>query len=142
MTSNKTVMTRPAELASFNVAHSDDAIMHLLHNALACGSCIIATSCIIASSSCVHIKRLNLSWACYNYYLTYACARKRGNARLVGGAGHKKLLQLLCSQCEVIGLQQSRTVQKFHSDYFSYCILTAIQWLHQRWPLQRRIFSP
>ena len=25
---NKTVMTRPAELASFNVAHSDDAIMH------------------------------------------------------------------------------------------------------------------
>ena len=28
MTSNKTVMTRPAELASFNVAHSDDAIMH------------------------------------------------------------------------------------------------------------------
>ena len=30
MTSNKTVMTRPAELASFNVAHSDDAIMHLV----------------------------------------------------------------------------------------------------------------
>ena len=28
VTSNKTVMTRPAELASFNVAHSDDAIMH------------------------------------------------------------------------------------------------------------------
>ena len=28
VTSNKTVMTRPAELASFNVAHEDDAIMH------------------------------------------------------------------------------------------------------------------
>ena len=28
VTSNKTVMTRPAELASFNVAHSDDAIIH------------------------------------------------------------------------------------------------------------------
>ena len=30
VTSNKTVMTRPAELASFNVAHLDDAIMHLV----------------------------------------------------------------------------------------------------------------
>ena len=30
MTSNKTVMTRPAELASFNVAHSDNAIVHLV----------------------------------------------------------------------------------------------------------------
>ena len=30
MSSNKTVMTRPAELASLNVAHSDDTIMHLV----------------------------------------------------------------------------------------------------------------
>ena len=47
MTSNKTVMTRPAELASFNVAHEDDAIMHevaIMHEP-------------------------HLSWACYNYYL-------------------------------------------------------------------------
>ena len=39
MTSNKTVMTCPAELASFNVAHSDDAIMHLvalLHHPRVC----------------------------------------------------------------------------------------------------------
>ena len=54
MTSNKTVMTRPAELASFNVAHEDDAIMHEV---------------AIMHEPHVHIKRLNLSWACYNYYL-------------------------------------------------------------------------
>ena len=39
MTSNKTVMTRPAELASFNVAHSDDAILQpraLLHHPRVC----------------------------------------------------------------------------------------------------------
>ena len=30
VTSNKTVMTCPAEVKSFNVAHSDDAIMHLV----------------------------------------------------------------------------------------------------------------
>ena len=53
--------------------------------------------------------------------LTYACARKRGNARLVGGAGPIELRQLQCSQCEVIGVQQSRTVLKFNSEYFSYC---------------------
>ena len=32
MTSNKTVMTRPAELASYNVAHSDDALGCIMHS--------------------------------------------------------------------------------------------------------------
>ena len=37
VTSNKTAMTCPAELASFNVAHSDDAIMHSEGNYLFTG---------------------------------------------------------------------------------------------------------
>ena len=66
-------MTRPAELASFNVAHSDDA------NALDCIMHSPAARALLQPRALLHhprdIKRLDLSWACYNYYIVVVTFR-------------------------------------------------------------------
>ncbi len=55
-------MTRPTECVSFNVAHC--ALIHTMHSLSARALCDLVHYC------CVHIKRLKLSWACYNYLAT------------------------------------------------------------------------